>query len=795
MNRPSTHRLRSLARTGRLTAAYAAASVLVATPLALASTGSSSAAVRSGDPAPTASPAPTDPGTSTAAPTATPEPAPVDPTTAAPSPTDPALTPSPTDPVVTPSPTGTSTAPPAPATAAADTLSGATAAVAASPLTVPHVVLATVPGAADTAAYLAPDEPLSGAGPFERVRVRFSVANTGTDPVDLVPLLEASTSGGTWLPVPAEEDPAAPLHLATEWVAVDGGTRPGPPEAGIAPAEFRAGTAAGGGAVDGRRWSAANPGTALALGPGQRTEVEFSVQVGRAPAPGGTDLLRLTDDGTALDGAAVAALVVAPEERVLSPGQVGGLTDPAATTPSSAVRYSLLWTPAPPTTTSTAAASTTTAAIADTGSVTANTPVPVLLSGAGHGSGTPSAGECTTCHSTHRAGGSALLSPAAQPQTCYVCHSGTGSATDVEAELALGQPANDPSTASYWSHDPQTGSSGHTLAADDELAGVANRHAVCSDCHNAHRARSDTPSSQVTDNGAAVGWSVPGALSGAPGVAVTNGPAGSAPTYTFLDGLLRTPTLEYQVCLTCHSGRTVLPSGLPGKPSTDSLDKGVELNPANASFHPVEAAGTNQTAAMAASLAGSSPYKQWSFATTDTVRCTSCHAGTPDPPADPGGTLSPHASTNRGILLRPYTDRALKPSGAAYSAADFALCLTCHAEEPYANAGGASSSTATSFPLHGMHLTGIAGMGSGGTDIDAPGAGQGNATCAECHFRLHGTTYQVPGEVTDGSRLVGFAPDVQPNAPGEQVVWTRDPAGGGSCTLTCHGQKHVGARY
>ena len=56
-------------------------------------------------------------------------------------------------------------------------------------------------------------------------------------------------------------------------------------------------------------------------------------------------------------------------------------------------------------------------------------------------------------------------------------------------------------------------------------------------------------------------------------------------------------------------------------PSRWALDKAVELNPANLSYHPVEAPGTNQTSAMARSLAGTSPYKLWIFETDETVRC------------------------------------------------------------------------------------------------------------------------------------------------------------------------------
>ena len=153
----------------------------------------------------------------------------------------------------------------------------------------------------------------------------------------------------------------------------------------------------------------------------------------------------------------------------------------------------------------------------------------------------------------------------------------------------------------------------------------------------------------------------------------------------------------------------------------------MELNPANGSFHPVEAAGTNQTSAMAASLGGTSPYKLWNFTTASTVRCSSCHG---DPSSIATGTgadadLPAHASTNRGILLANYRDRVLKPgsrpglSAEPYQAADFALCYLCHAEEPYRQ----ESSSATNFRYHFKHLNDISG-GSAVSDIDTPGRRQ-----------------------------------------------------------------------
>ena len=99
------------------------------------------------------------------------------------------------------------------------------------------------------------------------------------------------------------------------------------------------------------------------------------------------------------------------------------------------------------------------------------------------------------------------------------------------------------------------------------------------------------------------------------------------------------------------------------------------------------------------------------------------------------------------------------------------------------------------FEFHGLHTAGISTRGTGGTDIDMAGAGQGNARCAECHFRSHGPSDAPGGQVVDGSGLVTFSPNVTPStAMGGSVRFTKT-ATGGSCTLTCHGKDHQGVRY
>ena len=444
-----------------------------------------------------------------------------------------------------------------------------------------------------------------------------------------------------------------------------------------------------------------------------------------------------------------------------------------------------------------------------------------------HGPFSMTTDKCGICHRVHTAKAPNLLAKGSptnlgsQSTLCLSCHDGTGAKPNVRDQYGLARPVNDPVKREYYSHDAvgATPSTQHTQSQLNEFGSVdgaiapLNRHSECADCHNSHKATVSTTrdATQNTD-----GWDASGRLTGVSGVSVVNGAAGTAPTYTFLNGVDdptgdplvdKLVTREYQLCFKCHSGFTTLPSNADVilKPSKYALDKAMEFNPANPSFHPVEAQGKNQTAKMALSLAGTSPYKLWDLTTTSTIRCLNCHASSatsgPNPPLpvvdpalpQPGGALVPHTSVNRGILLRPYRDRLLKTVSEVYAAKDFALCYACHAEEPFANETGVAASAKTNFRFHGLHVSGweLQGPGIGGTDIDTPGAGNGNAICAECHFRLHSTTNMVPQDV-DGTRLVNFAPDVQPNSEttATKPLWKSTGEGKGTCSVTCHGYSH-----
>ena len=723
--------------------------------------------------------------------------------------------------VPTSAPTSTSTPSPTDTTTPSPTVLGLTVDPGAA--FGDHHVLARIEGSQMQANYLPVDEPVLGALPHQRVRVRFRLHNTGTTATTMTPRLEYRTEGaGSFLVVPEQPELGIPMHAAQEWIpSLDllGGTMLGPLGADIAVADLRMG-AEGGLAITGHRSMGANPDQPMTLPTDSYTEQEFTVELtSDAQYLSGYEL-RITDGGTPLTGTDVAVIRLGDLPTVpANPDDHQGIAVADPTPPSAAgSAYPLL-------SASTIAANST--------AVTGVSGVPAVyrpssgtypltasaLSAATspadiHGPYTLTSNQCGTCHSTHAAKAPDLLVKGSQSALCLTCHDGTLATADVKLQYNLARPVNNPVTRDYYSHDALT-SSNHTESQLNEFGGLTNRHSACADCHNPHKAQA-LPNSTMT----AAGWTASGRLAGVSGVSVVNGStADSAPTYMFLSGVndaataetavtsINPITLEYQLCFKCHSGFTTLtsnaalvsgpPTALIPQYSKYALDKAVEFNPANPSYHPVEAAGKNQTPKMAASLAGASPYKLWNFTMGDTIRCLNCHASgtTPDTmPTQlpiPGSALAPHTSSNRGILIKNYRDRELTSTNAAYNNADFALCYTCHSNTPFATDGGGTDKT--NFFLHGYHTAALTGMGSSNRDIDTPGAGGGNAICAECHFRLHSTTNKVGAQVVGGTRLVNFAPDVKPY--NGVISWTPGATGRGSCTLTCHGVTHTPRAY
>ncbi len=628
------------------------------------------------------------------------------------------------------------------------------------------------------AAYLNPDTPVTGVLPFQRLRLDVQLLNAASVAQSVTPTLEYRVAGtGTFRPVPRQAAPGVPFSVTTEWLAHGVGSTPGPTSVRINVADEHFAVAPPLVRVAGHRSSGANPDAPRSVAPGTATEEEFTVQASIDAAYGTAYELRVTDAGVPLEGLANARVTIAAVPALkLSPGQRTGkrpgtrvAASASATRGAAGIElvaaYPLMVTPS--------------ITIGPNGPGTIHNPF-----------GSTTTAQCGICHRTHWARSQNLISAASETAQCYACHAGgTGAAADVQAEYAVTTRLNDPTTRSYYSHD--TSVPGHSLDSDNEFQATLNRHSQCSDCHNAHAATTAAATPTTT------GWTAPGGFTDVSSVAVTNGAAGSAPTYTWTDG--HTPATaghEYEVCLKCHSSFTQLPANDPAKPSRDFTDVAMEFNPANPSEHPVEAQGANQSQKMADSLAGTSPYKIWNFATTDTLRCTSCHAGSAtSSTASADSALTVHASANRGILIRPYEDRVLSASGAFYDAAGSALCLTCHMQTPFMNQDLPWAATGTNFRYHGLHVSGISTEGSGGLDIDTPGAGQGNARCAECHFRIHSPASATGNQTLAGTGLVSFAPDVTGSVlMGGRPTYTATSTGG-TCTLMCHGKDHQGARY
>jgi predicted CXXCH cytochrome family protein len=413
-----------------------------------------------------------------------------------------------------------------------------------------------------------------------------------------------------------------------------------------------------------------------------------------------------------------------------------------------------------------------------------------------HGPYPVTSDKCAICHRSHTAKATNLLTQTKQSILCFTCHDGTGANANVAVQFNDPLvPQNDNVKRLYYRHDT-VGAIAHTSAGENEYGGVSNRHTECGDCHNPHQARgTDGAPTGTLAARDGTGSTASGRQTGVSGVSVVNGASGTAPAYTLLDG--KTPaksiTREYQLCFKCHSSFTTLTSNTGFVASRYRLDKAVEFNPNNASFHPVEAPGKNISQKMKDSLAGGS---LWKFSVDSTIRCVNCHASSTryplsSPPVvnqvPPNGDLTMHASKNPGILLQNYRNRILKPRSEGYNRNDFALCYMCHSETPFRS----ETSTATNFRLHGKHTASIGGDDNvSSTTIDTPGAGGGKAICAECHFRLHSTTSAAGGPV-GGSRLVTFAP----NVTGTRKWTPGATAGTGTCSLTCHGKTHSGESY
>jgi predicted CXXCH cytochrome family protein len=321
---------------------------------------------------------------------------------------------------------------------------------------------------------------------------------------------------------------------------------------------------------------------------------------------------------------------------------------------------------------------------------------------------------CVTCHDPHGNRDKAGLIPSLLSERdsalCIACHDGSRG-KDIRRELE--KPYRHASGRNRHQAGEITPSSFSTTAG--------NRHAECVDCHNPHRLDSDPapPSPPQASN----------RLANVSRLQVANGGAGAAPTYVW-----RTPddgafANEYEICFKCHSSWTTQP---PGQSNLAAL-----TNPANASFHPIQAPGKNPAIDPAAFVNG--------YTAQSMVLCTDCHS------SDDRSIRGPHGSSYPYLLKKPSATTLT-----AQPATPEDLCFECHSFATYAatNASDAeqraSRFNAPQARGHNFH------------------SGQARIPCYACH-ETHGSNRPA---------LIATRPFA--------IIGFTQTASGGTCTSSCH---------
>jgi predicted CXXCH cytochrome family protein len=338
-----------------------------------------------------------------------------------------------------------------------------------------------------------------------------------------------------------------------------------------------------------------------------------------------------------------------------------------------------------------------------------------------HATSPADTGKCVNCHDPHGTKDAAGLVPALldmrEPALCLECHDGSRGA-DIRSQLTRsfrhGMDAR-------GKHDPAEGSDPAKFAS----LPATNRHVSCSDCHNAHRA--------VKDRVPPAAPAASSIFTGVSRIEVANGAAGTAPRTTWRGADDPTPASEYEICFKCHSSWTKLGPGQP--------DLALLTNPANPSFHPIQAAGKNAIDPQA--FAGG-------MSAGSIIACTDCHG------SDDETARGLHGSSYRSLLKR--------PSGTTERTD---ICFACHAYDVYgrgdspADVQRASRFNAPSASGHAFHVA------------------TQQIACAACH-ETHGSTRR-PALITTG-RAQG-------------IISFTQTANGGTCASTCHGPKTYGVNY
>lgn len=367
--------------------------------------------------------------------------------------------------------------------------------------------------------------------------------------------------------------------------------------------------------------------------------------------------------------------------------------------------------------------------------------------GAHTGYTTVAANACEACHKPHAAASAPRGLKAVEERTCgsggSACHGTSGVGRNIESEFvkAYRHPTYDITPSA---HDASESPASAAFPMP-EMSAAAERHAECADCHNAH-------ASYVAPATAPKGS---GKIAGVWGIDSNNAlrqPSGTPASVN-----------EFEICYRCHAGSANKPQPngtyAPPYPNRAALqfDMRLMFDPANPSYHPIEAAGRNTTTP-------NSLIAPWT--TTSIMYCSDCHDNDQGPKAATPGTgpAGPHGSSFKHLLVNRYD---MDNPNYTESAAAYALCYKCHSRTVVRSS--------TSWSRHTQHLD----------DFKAP--------CSMCHDP-HGIS-STQGNSTNNSNLINFDKRwISPNGATLQFVDRGTKRG--YCSLVCHygpnaGQTHT----
>ncbi len=297
---------------------------------------------------------------------------------------------------------------------------------------------------------------------------------------------------------------------------------------------------------------------------------------------------------------------------------------------------------------------------------------------------------CENCHQPHTAAGALrILNYYREEDNCFVCHSGTVAAKNVEADFGKQWIHNMTPTTNV--HDPE------------EVLPVQTEHVECVDCHNPHMAEST----------AAAAPDASAYIQGVPGIN-SDGAAVNSIQY------------EYELCYKCHADS-------PNKPGTniprqiEQPNVRLEFDLGNPSFHPVEGPGKNTNVPSLIT-----PYSESSI-----IYCSACHA------SNNSSVKGPHGSDYTHLLKFNY--ETADNTTESYQA--YELCYQCHDRNSLIN----NTSTQFAKDVHQKHIVDEDTPCSVCHDAHGISSTQGNTT-NNTHL-INFNTAVVSGSNGGGSRL------------------------------------------